>query len=89
MLQRLRLLAETPAEMLLVGETGVGKEVYAQAIHRQSRRTGAFVAIICAAIPPELVESELFGFMRGAHSQAERGVVFPTEPQVRCDTLQL
>jgi sigma-54 dependent transcriptional regulator, acetoin dehydrogenase operon transcriptional activator AcoR len=69
-LQRLRLLAETPAEVLLVGETGVGKEVYAQAIHRQSRRTGAFVAINCAAIPPELVESELFGFMRGAHSQA-------------------
>ena len=56
--------------MLLTGETGVGKEVYAHAIHKASGRRGAFVAINCAAIPRELVESELFGYARGAHSQA-------------------
>jgi transcriptional regulator with PAS, ATPase and Fis domain len=55
---------------LLTGETGVGKEVYANAIHRASARKGKFVAINCAAIPRELVESELFGYVRGAHSQA-------------------
>jgi transcriptional regulator with PAS, ATPase and Fis domain len=57
-------------EVLLTGETGVGKEVYANAIHRASCRSGKFVAINCAAIPRELVESELFGYVRGAHSQA-------------------
>ena len=51
-------------------ETGVGKEVYAQAVHRASGRPGGFVALNCAALPTELVESELFGFVRGAHSQA-------------------
>ncbi|MDX2023542.1 MAG: sigma 54-interacting transcriptional regulator [Deltaproteobacteria bacterium] len=73
LLRRLRFLAETTSELLLVGETGVGKEVYARAVHEYSQRKGAFVAINCAAIPAELVESELFGFMRGAHSQAKEG----------------
>jgi DNA-binding NtrC family response regulator len=67
---KLRKLAEAGEEMLLTGETGVGKEVYANAIHRASGRKGKFVAINCAAIPRELVESELFGYVRGAHSQA-------------------
>jgi len=67
---KLRKLAEASQEILLTGETGVGKEVYANAIHRASGRTGRFVAINCAAIPRELVESELFGYVRGAHSQA-------------------
>ncbi len=67
---KLRKLAEAGEEMLLTGETGVGKEVYANAIHRASARKGKFVAINCAAIPRELVESELFGYVRGAHSQA-------------------
>ena len=56
--------------ILLSGETGVGKEVYAQAVHRASGRPGRFVAVNCAALPTELVESELYGFVRGAHSQA-------------------
>jgi transcriptional regulator with PAS, ATPase and Fis domain len=67
---KLRKLAEAGEEVLLTGETGVGKEVYAEAIHRASGRKGKFVAINCAAIPRELVESELFGYVRGAHSQA-------------------
>jgi transcriptional regulator of acetoin/glycerol metabolism len=67
---KLRKLAEAGEEILLTGETGVGKEVYANAIHRASGRKGKFVAINCAAIPRELVESELFGYARGAHSQA-------------------
>ena len=68
--QKLRKLAAAGEELLLTGETGVGKEVYAEAVHRASGRTGRFVAINCAAIPRELVETELFGYARGAHSQA-------------------
>jgi transcriptional regulator with PAS, ATPase and Fis domain len=68
--QTLRKLAPSDCEILLTGETGVGKEVYARAVHEASRRTGLFVAINCAALPRELVESELFGYVRGAHSQA-------------------
>ena len=67
---RLRKLARTDAELLLVGETGVGKEVCARAIHRASGRKGRFVAINCAALPGVLVESELFGYLAGAHSTA-------------------
>ncbi len=68
---KLRRLARTPSEILLVGETGVGKEVFANAIHAHSGRTGKLVAINCAAIPRELVESELFGYEKGAHSTAQ------------------
>jgi DNA-binding NtrC family response regulator len=67
---KLRRLALGRGEVLLVGETGVGKEVYARAIHETSGRSGPFVAINCAAIPHALVETELFGFVRGAHSEA-------------------
>ena len=69
-LRRLRRLAPTNQGILLSGETGVGKEVYARAVHAHSRRPGRFVALNCAAIPTHLVESELFGYARGAHSQA-------------------
>jgi transcriptional regulator with GAF, ATPase, and Fis domain len=68
---KLRLLARSNAEILLVGETGVGKEVFASAVHDASGRTGRLVAINCAAIPKELVESELFGYEKGAHSTAQ------------------
>ena len=68
---RLRRLAKSGAEILLVGETGVGKEVYAGAIHDLSERQGPLVAVNCAAIPRELVESELFGYEKGAHSTAQ------------------
>ena len=68
---RLRRLAPSAGEIFLLGETGVGKEVFARAIHERSGRTGPLVAINCAAIPRELVESELFGYEKGAHSTAQ------------------
>jgi transcriptional regulator with PAS, ATPase and Fis domain len=68
--KKIRKLAEAGQELLLTGETGAGKEIYANAIHRVSGRGGPFVAVNCAALPRELVESELFGYARGAHSQA-------------------
>jgi transcriptional regulator with GAF, ATPase, and Fis domain len=70
-LARLRRLAATASEVLLLGETGVGKEVFANAVHAKSGRKGGLVAINCAAIPRELVESELFGYEKGAHSTAQ------------------
>jgi len=68
--QNLRRLAASPYAILLCGATGTGKEVYARAIHRHSGREGGFVAINCAALDSHLLESELFGYEKGAHSQA-------------------
>ena len=79
---RLRRLAASEGELFIVGETGVGKEVYARAVHVASGRKGKFVAINCAAIPRELVESELFGYRAGAHStahQAKAGLIEEAE----------
>ncbi len=59
--------------VLLTGETGVGKEVFARAIHQLSGRKGSYVKINCAAIPSTLLESELFGYASGAFSGASRG----------------
>jgi DNA-binding NtrC family response regulator len=73
LLRKLARLAPSDVDILLSGETGVGKEVHAEAIHRASGRKGPFIAINCAAIPDNLVESELFGYARGAHSTADRG----------------
>ena len=68
----LRQLARGNEDLLIVGETGVGKEQFARAIHQASGRAGKFVAINCPALPGTLIESELFGYTRGAHSQAAR-----------------
>jgi transcriptional regulator with PAS, ATPase and Fis domain len=65
--------AKTEAPVLLLGATGTGKELFAHALHLESRRyRGPFVGINCAAIPQELFESELFGYEPGAFSGAQR-----------------
>ncbi|WP_082785667.1 sigma-54-dependent Fis family transcriptional regulator [Psychrobacter sp. P2G3] len=66
-----RKVAKTKATVLLQGETGVGKEVFAQALHEASdRNENPFIAINCASIPTDLVESELFGVEKGAFTGA-------------------
>ncbi|HKE13303.1 MAG TPA: sigma 54-interacting transcriptional regulator, partial [Kofleriaceae bacterium] len=63
-------IAPTGVPVLVVGETGTGKELVAQAVHSLSGRTGPFVPLNCGALPRTLVESELFGYRRGAFSGA-------------------
>ena len=65
-------VAQTVLSVVLLGESGTGKEVVARELHRASSRRGAFHAVNCAAIPATLLESELFGYKRGAFSGAER-----------------
>lgn len=69
-LEKLGLLAATSLPVLLLGETGVGKEVVARALHERSGRPGAFIAVNCGAIPTTLVEAQLFGHKKGAFSGA-------------------
>src|SRR5262245_56917475 len=73
LMQRATRVAPTEATTCLQGESGTGKEVLARFIHQRSpRRRGPFVAINCAALPEQLLESELFGFERGAFTGAHQ-----------------
>jgi len=88
--EQIQPLVEDEAPVLVLGETGVGKEVVAQVLHESSTRSsGPFVAVNCAAIPQELMEAEMFGIVRGAASgvaprpgqfqRARRGTLFLDE----------
>jgi PAS domain S-box-containing protein len=73
LLDLLPVVAESGSTVLITGETGTGKELIAQAIHNLSpRKDGAFVAVNCAGFPDTLVESELFGYEKGAFTGADR-----------------
>ena len=90
-LESVKRAAPTNATVLLLGESGVGKELVARTIHRNSPRAGQrFVQVNCAAIPEELIESELFGHEKGSFTgatekqigkfeQADRGTIFLDE----------
>jgi transcriptional regulator of acetoin/glycerol metabolism len=71
-LEQLAKIARSDVSVLLIGESGVGKEVLARAIHQESARKGPFVAVNCGALPTPLVESLLFGHKKGAFSGATR-----------------
>lgn len=72
-IRQARRFAHVDSNILLMGETGTGKELFAQSIHNESERaTGPFVAVNCAAIPENLMESELFGYEGGAFTGASK-----------------
>lgn len=72
-------VAETDATVLLTGESGVGKSMLAEYLHKKSKRKGKFVSINCSSIPESLLESELFGYtagaFTGAHPKGKKGLV--------------
>lgn len=70
-IEQAKRFARTESTVILYGETGVGKEVFAQSIHNESpRKAEAFVSVNCAVLPPSLIESELFGYVEGAFTGA-------------------
>lgn len=73
--EALARVARSPLSVLVLGESGTGKEVATRFLHRESGRTGEFHAVNCAALPENLIESELFGYKKGAFSGADRDKV--------------
>lgn len=71
-IKQAKRFADSPENVLLIGESGTGKELFAQSIHNQYRPYGPFIAINCAAMPRELIESELFGYEGGSFTGADR-----------------
>ncbi|MBP8036851.1 MAG: sigma 54-interacting transcriptional regulator [Negativicutes bacterium] len=72
--EQVRRIARSNSNVLIIGESGVGKELFAHAIHLESpRRDAPFVRLNCAAIPETLLESELFGYVEGAFTGAKKG----------------
>ena len=69
---RIKRVADQPISVVLLGETGTGKELVARALHRLSGRQGPFIAINCAAVPESMAESTFFGHERGAFTGADR-----------------
>ena len=71
LIEKIERVAPTPARVLITGENGTGKELVARAVHRLSaRKGGPFIEVNCAAIPSELIESELFGHVKGSFTGA-------------------
>lgn len=74
LIERVDLYAQSPSHVLVIGESGTGKEMIARRIHQQGLfASGRFVAINCAAMPSELFEGELFGYIEGSFTGAKRG----------------
>ena len=72
LIKLIEMVSKTNSTALILGETGTGKDVIAQAIHKTSHRKGPFVTVNCAAIPAELLESELFGHEKGSFTGADK-----------------
>lgn len=70
--EMIKVVANSSSPVLITGETGTGKEMVAEAIHNLSGRTGQIVKVNCSAFPETLLESELFGYVRGAFTGADR-----------------
>ena len=68
----IEIAAPAKTTVLVLGETGTGKELLARSVHAQSGRKGELVSVNCSAIPAELLESELFGYEKGAFTGAEK-----------------
>ncbi len=68
----IKKVSDTNSTVLILGETGTGKELVAEAVHKTSKKKGQFVPVNCAAIPSELLESELFGHEKGAFTGADK-----------------
>jgi transcriptional regulator with GAF, ATPase, and Fis domain len=72
-MERVRLVANSDVPVLILGETGTGKELVSRAIHNRSlRHSGPFIRVNCGAIPPELIDSQLFGHERGSFTGADQ-----------------